>query len=94
MSRRAASSEPATPVLMRCVQPKWSARTCAQMPAFTLPMPHLTTTTSFSPRCPAQKSVPATRSERASVSSALRCSTSTSIAPMIPIFILSPYSCG
>ena len=90
MSRRAASSDPAMPVLMRCVQPKWSARVWAQMPAFTLPTPHLTTTTSFSPRRPEQKSVPATRSTRASASSALRCSTSTSMAPMIPIFMCSP----
>jgi hypothetical protein len=64
-------------------------RVDAQMPAFTLPMPHLTMTTSLPLRLPSTNSIAATSEVFSMTQSRLIKSTSASIAPIIPILSFS-----
>ena len=80
--------EPAIPVLITPSTPNSSARICVQTAAFTLPIPLLTTTTSLPFKIPSQKFIRAFFTSRLISISAFSRATSTSIAPIIPIFFM------
>ena len=80
------SREPAMPVLITCVTSNRSQRICTQSPAFTFPIPQRTTTASVPPILPSKKRIPAFTTSFAPVIECTSLATSTSIAPIIPIF--------
>ncbi len=83
-----ASKEPATPVLMICVTWKRSARICTHMAAFTLPTPLRTITTSCRFNVPSWNSMEAFFTICFICIWAFSVSTSSSMAPIIPIFFI------